>query len=151
MEGHKTKYTPTEVLRVVDGLHRRRFYEMMKNGEISYESQGPEGKKRRIIDASELVRVFGSAFKPHGTHGTENEKTSKHSETLQEHVENNPLQTEIHVLQERIKAKDEMLSQKDEMILELRQDRDIWRQQAQQLLLTSNVERKSFWARLLGG
>jgi hypothetical protein len=45
MEGQKTKFTPTEAIRAVDGLHRRRFYEMMKNGEISYESQGPEGKK----------------------------------------------------------------------------------------------------------
>ena len=71
MEGNKTKFTPTEAIRAVEGLHRRRFYEMMKNGEISYESQGPEGKKRRIIDGSELARVFGSAFKPQGTQGTE--------------------------------------------------------------------------------
>lgn len=147
MGGHKTKFTPTEAMRAVDGLHRRRFYEMMNNGEISYESQGPEGKKRRIIDASELVRVFGSAFNQDGTRGTEKEKKIKQIE----HMQNNPLNTEIHALQERIKAKDEMLSQKDEMILELRQDRDLWRQQAQQLLLTSNAERKSFWARLLGG
>jgi hypothetical protein len=65
-------------------------------------------------------------------------------------MQNNSLNTEIHALQERIKAKDEMLSQKDEMILELRQDRDLWRQQAQQLLLTSNTERKSFWQRVFG-
>ena len=146
MEGNKTKFTPTEVIRAVEGLHRRRFYEMMSNGEISYESEGPEGKKRRIIDASELVRVFGSAFKPNGTHGTEKGKKIEQIE----HMQNNPLNTEIHALQERIKAKDEMLSQKDEMILELRQDRDLWRQQAQQLLLTSNAERKSFWQRLFG-
>ena len=146
MEGHKTKFTPTEAIRAVEGLHRRRFYEMMNNGEISYESQGPEGKKRRIIDASELVRVFGGAFKPEGTRGTGNGKKIKQIE----HMQNNALNTEIHALQERIRAKDEMLSQKDEMIRELREDRDTWRAQAQQLLLTSNTEKKSFWQRLFG-
>jgi hypothetical protein len=145
MEGYKTKFTPTEAIRAVDGLHRRRFYEMMKNGEISYESQGPEGKKRRIIDGSELARVFGDAFRPQGTQGTESGKKIKQIE----HMQNNPLDTEIHVLQERIKAKDEILSQKDEMIRELREERDTWRTQAQTLLLTG--ERKpSFWKRLFG-
>jgi hypothetical protein len=119
---------------------------MMNTGEISYESQGPEGKKRRIIDGSELVRVFGSAFNPDGTRGTENGNKIKQIE----HVQNNPLNTEIHVLQERIKARDDMLSQKDEMIRELREERDTWRAQAQQLLLTSNAEKKSFWQRLFG-
>ena len=138
MEGHKTKFTPTEAIRAVEGLHRRRFYEMMNNGEISYESQGPEGKKRRIIDASELVRVFGSAFKPEGTRGTENGKKIKQIE----HVQNNPLDTEIHVLQERLKAKDEMLSQKDEMIRELREDRDIWRPRRSNCSLPA-MQRKS--------
>ena len=65
-------------------------------------------------------------------------------------MQNNALNTEIHALQERIRAKDEMLSQKDEMIRELREDRDTWRAQAQQLLLTSNTEKKSFWQRLFG-
>jgi hypothetical protein len=143
MEGHKTKFTPTEAIRAVEGLHRRRFYEMMNNGEITYESQGPEGKNRRIIDASELVRVFGSAFKPEGTRGTENGKKIKQIE----HVQNNALNTEIHVLQERLAAKDQMISQKDKMLDELRQDRDTWRQQAQTLLLTS-ASKKSFWQRL---
>jgi hypothetical protein len=151
MEVHKTKFTPTEAIRAVEGLHRRKLYEMMKNGEISYELEGPEGKERRIIDGAELGRVFGGAFKPDGTHGTENEKKFKYSETHKEHAENNSLQTEIHVLQERLKAKDEMLSQKDEMIRELRQNRDTWRTQAQQLLLTSSASKKSFWARLFGG
>jgi hypothetical protein len=146
MEGHSTEFTPAQALRAVEGLHRRRFYEMMNNGEITYESQGPEGKNRRVIDASELVRVFGSAFKPEGTRGTENGKKIKQIE----HVQNNPLNTEIHVLQEWLKAKDEMISLKDKMLDELRQDRDIWRQQAQTLLLTS--ERKpSFWKRVFGG
>ena len=145
MEGNKTKFTPTEAIRAVEGLHRRRFYEMMKNGEISYESQGPEGKKRRIIDGSELARVFGSAFKPQGTQGTESGKKIKQIE----HTKNNPLDTEIHVLRERLKTKDEILSQKDEMIRELREERDTWRTQAQTLLLTG--ERKSsFWKRLFG-
>jgi hypothetical protein len=83
MEGYKTKFTPTEAIRAVDGLHRRRFYEMMKNGEISYESQGPEGKKRRIIDGSELARVFGDAFRPQGTQGTESGKKIKQIEHMQ--------------------------------------------------------------------
>jgi uncharacterized protein YdcH (DUF465 family) len=148
MEGHKTKYTPTEVIRAIEGLHRRRFYEMMNNGEIAYETQGAEGKKRRIIDASELIRVFGSTFNPEGTHGTEIGKKIKQIE----HTQNNPLDTEIHVLQERLKAKDEILSQKDEMIRELREDRDTWRTQAQTLLLTDGRtgSRRGFWNRLFG-
>ena len=145
MEEQKTKFTPTEAIRAVDGLHRRRFYEMMKNGEISYESQGPEGKKRRLIDGSELARVFGDAFRLQGTQGTEIGRKIKQIE----HIKNSPLGTEIHVMQERLKAKDEILSQKDEMIRELREERNTWRTQAQQLLLTG--ERKSpFWKRLFG-
>jgi hypothetical protein len=145
MEGQKTKFTPTEAIRAVDGLHRRRFYEMMKNGEISYESQGPEGKRRRIIDGSELARVFGGAFRPQGTQRTESGKKIKQIE----HMQNSPLDTETHVLQERIKAKDEILSQKDEMIRELHEERDTWRTQAQTLLLTG-ARQPSFWKRLFG-
>lgn len=159
MEEHKTKFTPTQAIRTVDGLHRRRFYEMMANGEISYELAGPEGKKHRIIDGSELARVFGDAFKPQGTQGTETRKKLKHSGTREEHTENNSLQTEIQVLQERLKAKDEMLSQKNEMIHELRQERDKWSrlaeglQEEKQKLLTDGRERATkggVWAWLMG-
>jgi hypothetical protein len=56
----KTKFTPTEVLSVVDGIKRNKLYAMMANGQISYEGQD----NKRLIDASELLRVFGSRFRP---------------------------------------------------------------------------------------
>ena len=42
------------------GLHRSVLYEKMKNGELSYtKDKNNNGKERRFIDPSEMIRVFG--------------------------------------------------------------------------------------------
>ena len=42
------------------GLHRSVLYEKMKKGELSYTTDvGNNGKERRFIDPSEMIRCFG--------------------------------------------------------------------------------------------
>jgi hypothetical protein len=52
------KYTPTDALKLLTGVTRKRLYEAMKNGELSYATKN----KGRLIDASELARVFSDSF-----------------------------------------------------------------------------------------
>lgn len=63
MNGNKTKYTPTEAIAAVDGLHRKRLYEMMASGDITYEIASNGSRNKRLIDAAELIRVFGDEFR----------------------------------------------------------------------------------------
>jgi len=46
------------------GLHRSVLYEKMKKGELSYTTDvGNNGKERRFIDPSEMIRCFGEPEK----------------------------------------------------------------------------------------
>ena len=51
------KITPTEAIRMA-GVSRQKLYNDMDNGKLSFEKQGP---RKRLIDISELVRVYPSA------------------------------------------------------------------------------------------
>lgn len=161
-EGHmsstKTKYTPSEALRVVDGLHRKRLYDMMNHGEISYLTTD-QGK--REIDGAELARVFGEKFRPLATLplGPENVETQR--ETEEKHHRNTPTELEVHVLRERLAAREQMLEEQAKAIHELREERDEWRkmaqslhQQTQMLFLpegrAAHAHKGSFWQRVFG-
>jgi len=56
-----TEYTPSQALKSLKDVKKTKLYEMMKNGELSYKLHGNHG---RVIDGSELARVFGDQFKP---------------------------------------------------------------------------------------
>lgn len=55
-----TKLSPTEVVKQVKDLSKPTLYRMMENGEISYEGKD----RKRLIDVSEVIRVFGDKFNP---------------------------------------------------------------------------------------
>ena len=135
---NKQKYSPTEAIEAVEGLHRKKLYKMMKDREIAYE-QGDTG---RVIDVNELIRVFGDAFQlpaeseTSETDETPQRNTLKQNETREKHSGNTGLHDEITLLRERIADKDAAIKDKDQIIQDLRMDRDEWRSQAQRLLLT---------------
>jgi excisionase family DNA binding protein len=102
----------------------------IKKGHISAEKQA---NGSYMIDASELDRILELKSKGNAGNGNGN------AEMLQLETPN-----ETHALQ----RENELLR---EALADVRIERDAWWQQAQQLLLTSNAERKSFWARIFGG
>lgn len=57
-----TKFTASEVLSSVKNLTRKRLYELMNEGKLSYLLEEYGNKQRRVIEASELIRVFGDDF-----------------------------------------------------------------------------------------
>lgn len=92
------KYTPTQALKLLDGVTRKKLYAMMKNSAISYETEN----NRRYIDGSELARVFGSNFRPEGKQKTFSEPEKKQSETVETLVENRLLQQKVEALEQRL-------------------------------------------------
>lgn len=152
MNGNKTKYTPTEAIAAVDGLHRKRLYEMMANGDITYETASNGSRNKRLIDAAELIRVFGDAFKVSETSEMFQEYTEKQYETEEKQVETARLQFEIQLLKERLESKNLLLEEKLRTIEDLRAERNEWRKQAQILLLPEGrpQPQRSLWSRLFG-
>jgi broad-specificity NMP kinase len=103
------KYTPTEALKILTGVTRKRLYEAMKNGELSYETTD----KGRLIDVSELMRVFNNNFKiiPKEKQSKSVfdtlEDTKRSTESIIEiHVENRLLQQQINDLEKRLLDKE---------------------------------------------
>lgn len=145
MAKHKTKYSPTETIRAVKGLHRKKLYNMMDSREIAYEKVD----NHRVIDVHELIRVFGNAFTPAETRETFRGNISKRTETPEKHTGNSALTHEVALLRERLADKDQVIEDKNRIIADLREertdlrhDRDQWRSQAQRLLLTDQRDMK---------
>ena len=102
------KYNPTEALKLLNGVTRKRLYEMMKNGDISYKNEN----NKRLIDGSELARIFGDKFQPN----TENKKTffdteKKQNDTLETLLENTRLSAELDAAKKTI---EELKADKDD-------------------------------------
>ena len=127
MTGNKTKYTPTEAINAIDGMHRKRFYDMMKHGEITYKEDDSPGKKGRLIDGAELARVFGEKFKISETPETPNGNTSKHFETPGNTNGNTGLgiedQVELEVSREKITMLETKINEQVNLIDDLKNDK----------------------------
>ncbi len=133
------------------GKSRPIIYKKIKNGELSIE-EGAEGEK--LIDTSELIRVFGELVTP----GT----VSNDVNDLQDNTPADPagLHQKIHYLEmenERLREEIEReRKEKSTLLDDLRLDRDEWRKQAQTLLLTAakddtEKQRGGFWNRIFRG
>lgn len=104
----------------------------MKAGKLSYEI---DNAGRRVIDVSELERVFGLA--PQGSEVAATSSVSMESE----------LEKAAHMIEaERIKMRARMLEDQldaaREQIEDLKAQRDQWQKQAQQVLITSQYSQK---------
>ena len=103
------KYTPTDALKMLTGVTRKRLYEAMKNGELSYTTKD----KGRLIDASELARVFSDNFTIQETQETLGniskvfQETKRNTqETHEIHFENRLLQQQVNDLEKRLLDKE---------------------------------------------
>jgi len=142
--GNKTKFTASEAIEAIDGMHRKRFYQMVNNGDLSYTTEQQGSKQTKVFDASELVRVFGDKLRIEETPETkqETQKTSltKQYETSGNTLGNKLLEQDVKHLHERLADREAQLKEKDSLISDIRQERDDWKQQAQKLLLTHTPE-----------
>jgi len=104
-----TEYTPSQALKSLKDVKKTKLYEMMKDGELSYKARGING---RIIDGSELARVFGDQFRPlseeeegKASNVQEIEETDV-GERIRIAAEQAKLLTENQALKERLQDKD---------------------------------------------
>ena len=102
----------------------------MNTGRLSYEVD-PNG--RRLIDVSELDRAFGLA--PNGPDDME-------AQTVQNEIEKATNALELERLRMRIRMLEDQHEAAQSQIGDLREQRDQWQRQAQQVLLTSQYSQK---------
>ena len=172
MQNTITKYSASDAIKSLNGVSKKRLYEMMKDGSISYNKE-PWGKgTRRIIDGAELARVFGNSFQPSINNETTNlyvsETNQKLTKTPQEttflRIENEFLQKEISLLKTQINEKDKQEQRAEDREKDLLSKLDKAQQTiSQQTLLIADMRsasqkeeaektstRKGFWGWLLG-
>ncbi len=107
----------------------------MNSGKLSFEI---DSNGRRLIDVSELDRVFGLLPQNSGS-GTapSSQETSPQSE-LQRAAD----MLEIERLKMRVRALEEQLEMTREQLEDMRGQRDLWQKQSQQILITSQYSQK---------
>ena len=89
----------------------------MNNGELSYDTEAYGNSTRRVIDGSELARVFGKDFKINvktETNDTVSKNETKHIETQETVFKNSLLEKEIQFLNEKIKFLETNLKNSEE-------------------------------------
>lgn len=129
------------------GKSKSTIQRAMKNGKISYEV---DDSGRRLIDVSELERVYGlSKDKKKSSQYGQSEGSAAHSRN----EDNGMSAADIELLKarhtlelERLTLQNRMLNeqlcQNADMIADLKAQRDQWQKQAQQVLLTSQHSQK---------
>ncbi len=110
----------------------------MNSGKLSFEV---DANGRRLIDASELDRVFGlqpqSNAPASGTSVAAQQETTSQAE-LQRAAD----MLEIERLKMRVRALEEQLDITREQLEDMRGQRDLWQKQSQQILITSQYSQR---------
>lgn len=112
------------------GKSKSTIQRSMNSGKLSYEM---DANNRRIIDVSELERVFGLQ-----SHNTE----SGASEAVEAELKKASNMLEMERMKMQIKALEDQLEAGKEQIEDLKMQRDQWQKQAQQVLLTSEYSQR---------
>ena len=102
MSGNNSKYYPSQAIRAIKGLSRKRFYEMLNKGEISYETEQWGKKTRRVIDGSELARVFGKNFLVAETTETSHSDKTKQNDTSETSFKIKLLEQQVDFLNQQL-------------------------------------------------
>lgn len=113
------------------GRSKSTIQRAMNSGKLSFEI---DANGRRLIDASELDRVFGML--PQGN-GAATQESSSQSE-LQRAAD----MLEIERLKMRVRGLEEQLEITREQLEDMRGQRDLWQKQSQQILITSQYSQK---------
>ncbi len=113
---------------VLTGKSKSTIQRAMNSGKLSFEL---DQNKRRIIDVSELERVFGIQQT-----ATEPQKIETVSTTqIDEAVEQERTRMKVKMLEEQLETAQELID-------DLKSQRDKWEKQASQVLLTSQYSQK---------
>lgn len=105
----------------------------MNSGKLSFEI---DGNGRRLIDVSELDRVFGMLPQGNAT-GSASQETSSANE-LQRAAD----MLEIERLKMRARGLEEQIEILRDQLEDMRGQRDLWQKQSQQILITSQYSQK---------
>lgn len=123
---------------VLTGKSKSTIQRAMNSGKLTYEL---DQNKRRVIDVSELERVFG--IKQESLQAQKPAQKSAPAQTSAAHVD---VDVEALVEKERLKMQIKMLEQQlstaDDRIDDLKDQRDKWEKQASQVLITSQYTQK---------
>jgi len=106
-----------------------------KSGKLSAEKQ-PDGSYR--VNRDELERVYGDKLKLRTAEKQGESNTVQPPALPQETVE-------TQILQIKLAAVEKHLGAAEAQIVDLRDDRDKWRQQATALLVDQRPKRRSWW------
>jgi hypothetical protein len=112
----------------ITGTSKSTIQRAMNKGRLSFEID-PAG--RRVIDVSELDRVFGlQSVAP------------ANSASVEQELEKASTMLETERLKMRIKMLEEQLHTANDQISDLKEQRDQWQKQASQVLITSQFSQK---------
>ena len=114
------------------GRSKSTIQRAMNSGKLSFEI---DSNGRRLIDASELDRVFGML--PQGAATGAAQESSSQTE-LQRAAD----MLEIERLKMRVRGLEEQLEITREQLEDMRGQRDLWQKQSQQILITSQYSQK---------
>lgn len=101
----------------------------MNSGKLSYEL---DANGRRVIDVSELERVFG----------LKQDTTSQSNQMIEKELEKATQMLEAERMKMRIKSLEDQLFAAESQISDLKEQRDKWQKQADQVLITSQYSQK---------
>lgn len=112
------------------GRSKSTIQRSMKSGRLSFEI---DDKGQRLIDVSELERVFGLA--PERPAATSEETVKAEIQRAHDMIENERMKMRIRMLEDQLHLTQAQLD-------DVKDQRDQWQKQAQQVLLTSQYSQK---------
>lgn len=117
------------------GRSKSTIQRSMNSGKLSFEL---DANNRRIIDVSELERVFGLA--PQG--GTASSNDDGDNGNVEAELKRAADLIDMERMKMRIRALEEQLEIRDEQLEDVKGQRDQWQRQAQQVLITSQYSQQ---------
>lgn len=121
---------------VLTGKSKSTIQRAMNSGKLSFEL---DQNKRRVIDVSELERVFGikqqSLQQPADAPASTKIKASTSSDDIEAAIEQERMKMQIKMLEQQLSTAEERLD-------DLTDQRDKWEKQASQVLITSQYSQK---------
>jgi hypothetical protein len=121
------------------GKSKSTIQRAMNSGKLSYEM---DNNKRRIIDVSELERVYGLSGSGSSSSSSKGGVSANSQAIVDAELKKAADMIEMERMKMRIKALEEQLELTTTSMEDLREQRDKWQSQAQQVLITSQYSQK---------
>lgn len=113
------------------GKSKSTIQRAMNNGKLSFEN---DNNNRRVIDVSELERVFGLEKQAGNNSGA--------SATVEHELEKAKQMLDMERMKMQLKSMEDQLAAANEQIDDLKEQRNKWQKQADQVLITSQYSQK---------